>query len=307
MLHAANGEDPLVREAVRHQILNHGGDVPQDFLNEAARSTRYASIAQALLTTVDRMSYSSRKSLATKFQKIGRDDAVITCLATSPVQDGEGLLTLCEASLRGRFIGAVGDIEPSLFAASFEEARAEVRWIQQYSRREKKGRELDRSVARLIDLAEREKHPCAYNALGEMLLSNDLTAATPGVAELCFRTAALNGYAPAKLNLLRHFPGEKNGDAIRYLADFYNESYFPGLAWCFAALRSEGEPLRHIDAILKCYLWHPDLSVGSTKGIVEAVRMAEELSTIDSSTVAQWALRNDVLVMDGRYPAVCTE
>lgn len=306
-LEAANSDDPRERAIIRDRILNRPGDLPFDFLDEAAGSAKYASIAQALLSAVSRLSYSARKSLAQKFEKVGRDEAVLWCLADSTSHDAEGLRLLCEASLRGRFIGKRDvDLEPSLFAASFGDTRAEVRWIQLYSAQKKRGGDLDRSIQRLVALAHRGHDPHAFQALGEMLMSNQLRVGDPDYTGRCFQIAAHFGHSPAKLSMIQHFPQHESVDVNRYLVDFYNDSYFPGLSWCYELQRSEEAPLRHIDAILKSYLWHPDLPISTPEQISEAVRSAEELPAADRASVAQWALRNNLLIMDERYPAVRT-
>lgn len=305
LLEAAHSDDPGERRGIRDRILNRPGELPAEFLDEAARSVKYSSIAQALLSAVSRMSYSARKSLAQKFEQVGRDEAVLWCLAKSTSHDAEGLRLLCEASIRGRFIGRRDvDLEPSLFAASFGDTRAEVRWIQLYSAQKKRGGDLDRSIQRLVALAHRGHDPFAFQALGEMLMSNQLTVADPDYTGRCFRLAAHLGHSPAKLSMIQHFPQHESVDVNRYLVDFYNDSYFPGLSWCYELQRSVEAPMRHIDAILKSYLWHPDLPISSPDQIAAAVRVADELPAADRTAVAQWALRNKILVMDGRYPAV---
>jgi hypothetical protein len=301
LLAVANGEDYIGRDAVRETILRNSESLPQDFLEEAARSVRYGSIAQALLSTVGRMSYFARTALAEKFQKIGRDDGVLFALADSKIHDGTGLRLLCEASTRSRFIeNTQVDLESSCFAASLEDVQAEVLWLRSYS----KDRGFDRAVERLKDLAVTHRNADAYNALGEMLIQGEVISSDAGAARHCFRNAAVGGSDRAKLNLLQNFPEEVEGKLGTYFRDFYNNAYFPGLAWCYKRLRSEDVPLRHLETILTCYLWHPDLPVGTREGIAAAVRAAEQVPTQDRLAVADWAARNSILVMDGKFPAV---
>ena len=77
LVEAANGEDLTAREAVRQAILREPESLPPDFFEDATRSVKYGSIAQALLSTVGRMSYFARTAIAEKFQKIGRDESVL--------------------------------------------------------------------------------------------------------------------------------------------------------------------------------------------------------------------------------------
>jgi hypothetical protein len=155
-----------------------------------------------------------------------------------------------------------------------------------------------------MDIANEGQNPQAFTTLGEMLIAKDLGSDVPDMAMHCFRRAAVLEYAPGKLNLLIHLPQEGHGYIEKFFLDFYNESYFPGMAWCYSQLRSEDRPLRHIDEILKFYLWHPEYPVRSCEEISRAVSAAEGLSDEARSAVAQWALRNEILVMDGKYPAV---
>jgi TPR repeat protein len=125
-----------------------------------------------------------------------------------------------------------------------------------------------------MELANEGQNPQAFNTLGEMLIAKDLACDLPDMALQCFRRAAVLNYAPAKLNLLKHLPEESHNYIERYFADFYNESYFPGMAWCYTQLRSEDAPLRHIDEILKAYLWHPEYPVRTREEISRAVEAA---------------------------------
>ncbi len=306
LLDAANGEDARAREAVSLLIRNHPADLPSGFLDEAARTAKYASIAQSLLLCVDSMSYLARRALAQKFQKIGRDDCVLNCLANAAPHNGDGLRILCEAPLRGRFINTADvDVRSPLFAASFEDLRAEVLWIRHFLLREQHGRDSERSVRRLIDIAEKDLLPEALNSIGEMLICNELSSPQSDSARQCFKRASLLGYSPAKLNLARHFLADRHVAVQHYLAEFFNEAHFPGLAWCYTTLRSDERPFRLIDSILKAYLWHPDIPIASAGEISAAVSVAERLSLEERVSVAQWALRNEILVLDGAYPAVC--
>lgn len=305
LLEHANGEDPVGRELVR-QCLIHGPErLPNSFFEEAAFSIKYSSIAQALLSSASRMGYLARVALAEKFQAIGRDDGVMWCLADAKVHDAHGLSVLCQSSARGRFLAKSDvDIASSFYAAGLGDPAAEIEWIQRYGRSASKGREFDRCVQRLMELANEGQDPQAFNALGEMLIAKDLVSNVPDMALHCFRRAAVLEYAPGKLNLLMCLPQESHGYIEKYLSDFYNESYFPGMAWCYSQLRSEDRPLRHIDEILKAYLWHPEYPVRSREEISSAVAAAEGLSDEARAAVGQWALRTGILVMDGRYPAV---
>lgn len=301
LVEAANSEQFIVREAVRQLILREPESLPSDFFEEAARSVRYGSIAQALLSAVERMSYFARTELAEKFHKIGRGDGVLWALADSKIQDGRGLRLLCEASRRARFIRNTGvDVESACFAASFADTQAEVTWLRYYS----KGLGTARAVRRLAELANTHRDPHAFNAIGEMLLQGELISSESGAARRYLRNAAVEGHDQAKLNLLQNFPEEVEGNIAIYFRDFYNNSFFPGLAWCYKQLRSEDVPLRHLETILTCYLWHPDLPVGTGEGISAAVKAAEQLPTRERLAVAEWAARNSILIMDGKYPAV---
>ena len=304
LLEAANGDDPTARAAVQQLILRNSESLPPDFLEEAARSVTYGSIGQALLSAVSRMSYFARTSLAEKFHKIGRDEGVLWALANSEVHDGRELRLLCEASARSRFIENTDvDIESACFAASFADSQAEVVWLRSYS----KGMGFERAVRRLTEIASNHQDPHAYNAIGEMLLQGEVVSSETDTARRCFRNAAAEGYDRAKLNLIKNFPEEFDLNLVTYFRDFYNNAYFPGLAWCYKQLRSEDVPLRHLENILTCYLWHPDLPVGTREEISAAVRAAEQVPSRDRLAVAEWAARNSILVMDGKYPAVRAE
>lgn len=161
---------------------------------------------------------------------------------------------------------------------------------------------FDRAVGRLTVLAVTYRNPDAYNALGEMLIQGEVISSEAGAARLWFRNAAVEGNDRAKLNLLQHFPEEVTGNIASYFRDFYNNSYFHGLAWCYKQLRSEDVPLRHLEAILTCYLWHPDLPVGTRDEMAAAVSAAEQVPARDSLAVVEWAARNSILIMDGKYP-----
>lgn len=301
LLAAVNGEDFLARDAVRQIILRNSESLPQEFLEESARSVKYGSIAQALLSTVGRMSYFARTALAEKFQKIGRDEGVLWALADSTIHDGRGLRLLCEASRRSRFIEHTdGDIESACFAASLADTQAEVVWLRSYS----KGMGFERAVRRLTEIATIHRDPHAYNAIGEMLMRGEVLSSETDTARRCFRNAAVEGCDRAKLNLLQNFPEEVECNLVDYFRDFYRNSYFPGLAWCYKQLRSEDVPLRHLEAILTCYLWHPDLPVGTREEISAAVRAAEQVPTRDRLAVAEWAARSSILILDGKYPAL---
>jgi hypothetical protein len=305
LLELANGEDPSAREHVRQYLIKRPETLPREFIEEAAFSAKYSSIAQALLSSASSMGYLARVALAEKFQAIGRDDGVMWCLAHSNLHDAHGLRVVCQSSARGRFLAKSDvDIASSFYAAGFGDLSAEIEWIQRYGRSASKGREFDRNVQRLMGLANEGQNPQAFNTLGEMLIAKFLDSNLPDMALHCFRRAAVLGYAPGKLNLLIHLPEESHGYIERYFADFYNESFFPGIAWCYSQLRSEDSPLRHIDEILKAYLWHPEYPVRTREEISKAVGAAEGLSGEARAAVAQWALRNGILVMDGKYPAV---
>jgi hypothetical protein len=300
-----NSEEPSDREHVRQYLIKRPETLPREFLEEAAFSARYSSIAQALLSSAPRMGYFARIALAEKFSAIGRDDGVMWCLADSQLHNAHGLRVVCQSSARGRFLGSSDvDIAASFYAAGLGDLSAEIEWIQRDGRSASKGREYDRCVQRLIEIANEGQNPQAFNTLGEMLIAKDLGSGVPDMALHCFRRAAVLEYAPGKLNLLMCLPQESHGYIEKYFRDFYNESYFPGMAWCYSQLRSEDNPLRHIDEILKTYLWHPEYPVRSRKEILKAVGAAEGLSHEARSVVAQWALRSGILVMDGRYPAV---
>lgn len=305
LLEFANGDDPSAREHLRQYLIKRPEALPREFLEEAAFSAKYTSIAEALLSSAPRMSYLARLALAEKFHAIGRDDAVMWCLAHSELHDAHGLRVLCQSSARGRFLANSDvDIAASLYAASLGDVSAEIEWIQRYGRSVSKGKEFDRYVQRLLDLANEGQNPQAFNAVGEMVLPKNPDGKVPDIALDYFRRASVLGYAPGKLNLLKHLPEESHNYRERYLADFYNESHFPGIAWCYTQLRSEDAPLQHVDEILKAYLWHPEYPVRSREEISTAVEAAEGLSGEARAAVAQWALRNDILVMDGKYPAV---
>jgi TPR repeat protein len=304
LLEAANGEDRRAREAVRDLIQSRPEELTGDFFEEAARSVRFYSVADTLLSAVNRMSYVARKSLAEKFQRVGRDGAVSRCLADSPVRDAEGLWMLCEASLRGRFVDINEvDLKSNLFAASLEDSRAEARWFQLYVRSGLTRSQFDRGIQRLIDVADREQNPHSYHVIGEIFMTDGRRLVSPDTAREYFCKAAYLGHSPSKLVLLQHFSHQHQWDTHRSLVEFYNDSYFPGLSWCYEILRSEERPLRHIDAILRSYLWHPDMPVSSQDQVATAVDMAERLSTLDASDVRQWALRNSLLVMDAPRPS----
>lgn len=304
LLEAANGEDRRAREAVRDLIQSRPDELPGDFFDEAARSVRFCSVADTLLSAVNRTSYVARKSLAEKFQRIGRDGAVLRCLADSPVRDAEGLWMLCEASLRGRFVDINDvDLKSNLFAASLEDSRAEARWFQLYVRNGLTRSQFDRGIERLVDIADREQNPHSYHVIGEIFMSDGRQLVSPDTAREFFSKAAYLGHSPSKLVLLQHFSQQHEWDTYRFLVEFYNNSYFPGLSWCYEVLRSDQHPLRHVDAILASYLWHPDLPVSSPEQVATAVDRAEKLSTADASAVYQWALRNSLLVMDAPQPS----
>jgi TPR repeat protein len=308
LLNLLNSEEPSDRELVRQYLLKRPETLPREFLEEAAFSAKHLSIAQALLSSAPHMSYLARLALAEKFHAIGRDDGVMWCLAHSELHDAHGLRFLCQSSARGRFLGNSDvDIAASFYAAGLGDLSAEIEWIQRYGRSASKGRDFDRCVQRLMELANEGQNPQAFTTLGEMLIAKDLACDLPDMALHCFRRAAVLGYAPGKLNLLTHLPEENYGYIEKYFTDFYNESYFPGMAWCYSQLQSEDRPLRHIDEILKAYLWHPEYPIRSREEISRAVEAAEGLSDEACSAVAQWALRKKILVMDGRYPAVTKE
>lgn len=290
-----------VRSDAYKFIFRHGSELPGSILDTIAFEASYTSIAKAALHHRDHLSYAARVALASKFFTIGRDNDVVTCLGAIDRQDATGLRLYCDALSRGRFTGKVKmDLEPYYFAAGLGDCSAELTWLQNFGMRKLQGTEQKAAIDRLIDMASHDHIPEARVTLSEMLINNQLTSSDEQLAYRGLSLASMDGYPPAKLALLQHFPDDFRSNTRTFLADFLNAGYFPGIAHCCEKLSSSEERLPILDSLLKAYLWHPEHPIGTEAHTRGAIIAAAQIPVSEMKEVQAWA-RGKVLVLDTTY------
>jgi hypothetical protein len=294
----AKSSDRELRAPAYRAILHHGREIPSPTLELIAQEVSYLSIASALAHNSDLLNYSTRLQLAEKLAAIGRDDLVVTCLGNLNKQNATGLRILCDAVTRGRLLKDINiDLEPYYYAASFGDQNAEVSWFRKYGLENLKGSDLTATIDRIVSYAMYDRDPFARVTLAEMLLEGTLSTTDPRFARRQLSLAAMDGYLPAKLTMLKRFPDDPRSDLATALGEFLHGAYFPGIAWCQKKLSETDSVPRYIDQILKAYYWHPEYPLKTPEHRAFATSQVATLSDRDKQEIQNWAL-GKVLVAD---------
>jgi hypothetical protein len=268
-----------------------------------AQEASFLSIASALARRSEHLSYSARINLSTKLAAVGRDDLVVSCLGDLNRQDAQGLRILCDATSRGRFLkNRDRDLEPYYYAASFGDQHAEISWFSKYGIDKLHGVELSTTIDRVVSYAEHDDDPFARLTLAEMLQDGRLASNKTDLVQMYLSIAALDGYLPAKLALLKHFPDAPKSDLSTAFPEFVNAGYFPGIAWCYQRLGSTGSLPPFVDSLLKAYYWHPDYPVETLEQCLAANSQIEELSTRDRGDIEALAFGRFLVADTIRQP-----
>lgn len=294
----AKSPEKELRATAYQAILHHGREIPSSTLELIAQEVSYLSIASALARNSEQLNYSTRLQLAAKFETIGRDDLVVTCLGNLNKQNATGLRILCDAVARGRFVKEIDlDLEPYYYAAGFGDQNAEITWFRKFGLDKLTGSDLATTIDRMVSYATCDHGPFARLTLAEMLLEGRLTTTNPMLARGQLSLAVMDGYLPAKLTMLKRFPDDPRSDITSALGEFLSAAYFPGIAWCHRKLSETSAVPRYIDQILKAYYWHPEYPLKTPEQRAFAISQTATISDRDREVIQNWAL-GKVLVPD---------